>query len=207
MSSNNLTVELSHVIDEILLSDEEISPTNISVWTNKYPQFTKEIREFAAFEMVDKNLPEATDFVETSSVVSAKRLELVNGIVRSNIADKIVEAKIDSLAALAKKRDLNFPQLANKLGFSLSILANLERHFVKFASIPDDIIENISSILQVTNEAVKNYLQMPPEMTMQASFKAKDKPKISKQEDFFKLVETDRMLTPEQKQDLLKLRK
>ncbi len=205
--NNNLIVDLSDIFDEILLSDEEISSAGISKWTDKYPQFTKEIREFAAFEMLDENLPEADALAETSSEVSAQRLEMVRGIVRSAAAEKSAEAEIESLAALAKTRDLKFPQLAKKLGLSLPILANLEQHFVKFASIPETVIENIAAVLQVTNDAVKSYLQLPPEMTIQASFKAKDKPEISKQEDFFTLVETDRMLTPEQKQNLLKLKK
>jgi transcriptional regulator with XRE-family HTH domain len=207
MSNKEVKMELSDVLDEILLSDEELSSANISKWMKEYPQFEADIMEFAAFQAIDKHVSDPEELVATDREVSAQRLELVKGIVRSAVMEN--QESIESIASLAvqaKKKGLKFSQLARKVGLSLPLMANLEQRFVSFASIPEDIFNNLANVLEVSAESIRNYLQLPPEMTTQASFKAKDKPEKPGQEDFFKLVERDRGLTPEQKDNLLKLR-
>jgi transcriptional regulator with XRE-family HTH domain len=207
MSEKNQKIELSDVLDEILLSGEELTAAEIFRWTKEFPQFEIEIMEFAAVQAVEKYVPDLDELPATAREVSAGRLERVREIVQQAVKTRESDETVESLNALAKKQGLRFPELAQKVGLSIPLLANLEQRFVRFASIPEEVFGRLASVLEVSAEAVRNYLRMPPEMTAEASFKAKDKPEKPEQEDFFVLVGRDLRLTPEQKQELLKLKR
>lgn len=184
---------LETVFDDLLLAlEREENPfgaAHLQRWTNKFPQFAGEIREFFVTQAMHEILPEAE----------------ISAAEASRFAANFEIENISSLQKSAEKIGLKFSQLAGRVGLSLTLLGNLEQRFALFHSIPAEIVDNLAAVLQTSAVAVAAYLQQPPQLVSGANYKAAGKPEIPKQEDFFNLVRQDRMLTNEQKENLLKL--
>lgn len=216
-NSQNQAV-LSDVLDALQMSGQRLTGEVLSEWMRRYPQFEREIMDFAAFDAVlgagaaaGKGAEEIDDVVirrEVSEANLARVRTIVARVIseRPGVGEK--SSSIISLTAAAAVQNMRFPQIAQKAGLSIPLLANLEQRFIKFASIPEEIIGRLAEVLKTSTAAVATYLQMPPIMTTGANFKSKDQPELpADQSDFFALVESDQMLSIAQKQDLLKLKK
>ncbi len=83
MRETNTKLEFTDVIDEILLSNETLTKANLSGWIERFPQFEKQLIEFAAFEAIIKYAPDVSG--SSSETSEASRFEASWNVVESLI--------------------------------------------------------------------------------------------------------------------------
>jgi transcriptional regulator with XRE-family HTH domain len=211
-NDTNKQTSLSDVLDALQLSGETLTPEILEGWMSRYPQFEREIMNFAAFDAIISHSPDNPENTVISREASRRSLAKVKEIVAHAFAENsnvnAAAEEIISLTEAGERQNLRFPQIAMRAGLSIPLLANLEQRFVRFASVPEEVINKLADVLKISARSIAAYLQMPPAMTMDANFKSQDQPQLPEaQADFFALVDADPMLTREQKRNLLKLKK
>lgn len=201
---------LNDILHEILLEnenqDEPFSAAQLKFWTNKFPQFERELTDFFVKETLLSATPDEALKQEAKAVSEDKSFAAILQSLHREIGfTKDQATALTSLTDAATSKSLQFHELAARAELSISLLGNLEQRYAEFASIPKEIVGRLADALQVSVAAVTDYLRQPPQLVAGANYKSTEQPEVQQQADFFTLVRQDRMLTPEQKQELLKL--
>lgn len=102
----------------------------------------------------------------------------------------------------ANFRGQAFVSLCNTLRLPRSIVAALRDRLVESLSIPDRLVIAISELIEVPQEALRQYLSQQPTTIGTVEFKAKQKPTNLDRVSFEKLIEDTEMSEDERKSAL-----
>jgi hypothetical protein len=112
---------------------------------------------------------------------------------------------LQSLTDAAKAKGMNRSKFAAALGLSVSLVQYLEKRRLDYASIPKTIVSKVAEVLETGEELVKDYLNQPPGLVTNASFKATERPEDLQPKSFAEAVREDQQLSNEEKRKLLGL--
>lgn len=166
-------------------------------WIEENPEFADDLMEFAAARAIVAQPDE--EFTEDEEA----RFRELGRSVLANAMTKAQEAP-QSLAAAAAEKGWDKAEFAKRLGISISLLMYAEKRRLQFSSIPKVMIERIAGLLEMTEQTVANYLQMPA-ATGGTSFKTATRPDSVSQKSFADAVREDQTLTTAEKRALLDL--
>lgn len=107
---------------------------------------------------------------------------------------------ITSLLKEGEERGMSISKLASACRLSLRLFAKLESGLLEYASIPSDVIEDVSSAIGRAAEEVRQYLKNIRPTAQGAYFKADAAPITPMQQKFFIAVAEDDSLTTEQRE-------
>jgi len=197
-------VKLEEVLEEYAVATP--AGNNLKVLRDtaeNHPEFAGELADFAAARAVARHAPEEELTVEEEtrareSAVTNFRLLLDSPAFSSTPA-------LESLTEAAKKQGLNRSKFAAALGLSVSLVQYLEKRRLDFATIPKAVIKKIAGALQMGEETISGYLNRPPDLLTNASFKTADRPGELKPKTFAEAVREDQTLTSAEKNKLLEL--
>jgi hypothetical protein len=113
--------------------------------------------------------------------------------------------RIEGLLVIAKRLGLDVTGLANKTGLSVVLITKLDRRLIRPLSVPQRVCRLLEEALNTAVELVVEYLQQSPMLATEASFRAKENPRIQEQQDFFEAVRSDRSVSEERRSALLAL--
>jgi len=113
------------------------------------------------------------------------------------------ESSLRGLLSEARARGLSNLQFANQTNLSIALVTKLDLRLIRFASIPNQVIEDLANALDCIAERVKAYLQGNPLLPADAYFKADEAPTVPEQQDFFEEVRADTSLSEERRRRLL----
>ncbi len=176
-------------------------------WMRKYPQFAEDLMEFAARRAVIRNAPAPEIPSEKAARYRNSGMESLGKFLS---AREESSANLTSLTKLAKRFGMNKKNLADSLGLSISLVMYLEKRRLRFATIPNQMIERIAGVLKTSERAVAEYLQQGPAPADGLNFKSDTRPKVDLSEgeeskDFAEAVREDQTLPPKAKENLLQM--
>ena len=168
--------------------------------SEQYPQFAEDLQDFAAARSVLRYAPEVEFSAEEESRYQKIGLQNLRSTLNSS-----PQPSVKSLLEAAKAKNLNRSKFAAALGLSVSLLQYLEKRRLEYASIPPKIINRIAEVLELAEETVAKYLNMPPVIATNASYKTQERPVQIKPKSFAEAVREDQQLSTEEKRKLLEL--
>lgn len=196
------TQELQDIFEAYSLETPDINDLSIlQRYIEKYPQYKKELTEYAAEGAMLK--------FDLETEISDKEKNRVAELTRRNF-DKFWAGKetriqsIESLITAAKSLGMKKQEFAKRIGLNPSQLFNLEVRQYIFSTIPTTLIETVAETLQTTKETIENFLSLTPSVA--ANYKSQDRPDELEQISFAQAIKEDETLTDEEKNRLLNLK-
>jgi hypothetical protein len=198
---------LEDVLDAFVASAADPGDASLADWIRRYPQYERELTEFAASWSLMRSLPPAPDAeqVDEETLVLRGMSVVQNLLHRQQTAAVAAAVPFESLLAEAQSHGLEPAHLAQATGLGVAALAKLERRLIRFGSIPREAIERLAAAVQRGTDAVAAYLQGSPQFAAAAAHRAEQAPQLAEQEDFFEAVRADPTMTEEQRAAWLSL--
>ena len=187
--------ERQYELDQITARYEEAhragqSP-KIADYIERYPQFARELLEFALFFHTFEGDQPEPDLAPASQPSPAAQAALARIHEATPLTGIIKQGRLAGYMA---------PRLAETVGLGLDILSKLDAHAINGASIPQTLIRRLADVLRVTPRAVATYLERPPAAQAGAFFYADEAPR-QHQESFLDAVQSSPMLSAERKRE------
>ena len=199
MNKPNGFEALEDVLDAYVASD--VGPNSpLDEWTRRYPEFERELIEFAAsWSLMEwfPNAPNAEDVDEETLVL--RGMSVVQNLLHSQALESALDsiAPFESLIAEGQARGLGPRQLAQAARLGDSLLRKLDRRLIAHASIPWEMIERLAEVMQREVTTITAYLQQGPTLAAATEHRSEQAPKLMEVEDFFDAVRADPTISPE----------
>lgn len=197
-----MTHELQDIFEAYSLETHDKNALNVlQRYIEKYPQYEKELTEFAAEGAMLK--------FDLETEISDQEKNRVAELTRRNF-EKFWAGKqeqpqsIESLITAAKNLGMKKIEFAKRIGLNPSQLFNLEIRRYVFSTIPNSLIETVAETLQTTRETIQSFLQLSPSVA--ANYKSQDRPDEVEQINFAQAIKEDETLSAEDKERLLNMK-
>ena len=185
--------KLEDVLDDYVASD--VDPVSrLDKWIKRYPEFERELTEFAVSWSLMVSLPPAADAEEVDEETLILRgMSVVQNLLhnQSTELDSYSLTTLESLIAEGRKRGLEPCQLAQAVGMGESLLRKLDRRLIRYATVPEDAIYELSNVIQKKIKSVTDYLQLNPTLAAATEHRSEQAPMLIEQENFFDAVRND----------------
>jgi hypothetical protein len=193
-------LSLSEILDEMAASEPVLDAPALARWVGRYPQYERELMDFAARLGLMTQLPPDDTPLEDEEGFYARGLEVVQRVMDARHGStQGAETPITSLLAEAKISNLDIAKLAAAADLSVSIVAKFEQRLISFAATPREAVEAIARAIKRSAESVATYLQAAPGFAPGASYKSESAPQLPPQQDFAEAVRSDRTLGEDKK--------
>lgn len=190
---------LEDILDAFVASGTDPNSASLAEWIHRYPEYARELTEFAASWSLMKWLPPSPDAedVEEETLV-LRGMSVVQNLMHRQEQEQAT-APISSLLEEGGARGLAPRQLARAAGLGDTLLRKLDRRLIRFGSIPGEAIEALAAATQRGADSVALYLQQDPTFAAAAQHRAEQAPQLAEPEDFFDAVRSDPTMTEEQR--------
>jgi hypothetical protein len=179
---------LDDVLNEFVAAYEQPSADALESWASRYPQFRKELVDFAAAWAEQLVLPPAPELsAEQEKRLVDRAMSHVQNVVFGREQSEAMQAEhraITSLTGEAKRAGMSGQEFAKACGLDLALVTKLNRRQIKPLSIPARLVSHIARLLETTIEAVREYLALPPQALAGRAFLARGKPQSEGQQSF-----------------------
>lgn len=193
---NSETEDLQTILTEMFALKDKLTLDNVTVWQEKYPQFSREIieaytdwRDFEFFVLEDETDSEINDFV------SEKDKIFLDNLFRQTHNEAIID-----LRELIENKGIERESFLSKLGFSETLMRKIERRNIE---VPRKIQAKIGEILQVSLESLQAFFTLPAMLPKTARYKSKNAPQTQPKQLFAEAVYNDPELSLEEKKRLV----
>lgn len=208
MNEQPMRERLEDVLDAYVASGGGPNSTSLADWIRRYPEFERELTEFAASWSLMKALPPSPDAEQVSEEVLVLRgMSVVENLLHQQrlAASTVATNPIQDLLTAGKACGLEPRELAQAAGLSILLVRKLDRRLIQFDSIPRPVIEALAATIQRGVGSVAQYLRQAPTFASGAQHRAEQPPRLPEPQDFFAAVRSDSTLAPELRAHLLAL--
>ena len=163
-------------------------------WTQRYPEFEREIIEFAASWSLMTWLPPAPNAEEvTEETLVLRGMSVFQNLLHRQSAESASDsaAPFESLIVAGQERGFEPRRLAHALGLGDSLLRKLDRRLIACTTIPQELIYRLAEVMQHEAASITAYLQQGPILAARTEHRSEQAPKLMPQEDFFDAVRSD----------------
>ena len=163
-------------------------------WTQRYPEFEREIIEFAASWSLMTWLPPAPNAEEfTEETLVLRGMSVFQNLLHRQSAESASDsaAPFESLIVAGQERGFEPRRLAHALGLGDSLLRKLDRRLIACTTIPQELIYRLAEVMQHEAASITAYLQQEPILAARTEHRSEQAPKLMPQEDFFDAVRSD----------------
>lgn len=201
MSEQPERQELEDVLDAYVASAKGPHHASLTEWVRRYPQYARELTEFAVGWSLMETLPPSPEVAEVAEETLVLRgMSVVQDLLHRQeagprLATETAAVPMASLLAEGKARGLAPRELAEALGLSVALVRKLDRRLIRSSSIPGELVQAIAHTLQREGAAVARYLQGAATLPSAASYLAGQTPTLAEPEDFYDAVRGDRSIT------------
>ena len=184
---------LEDILDAYVASG--VGPNSpLEEWTRRYPEFEREIIEFAASWSLMTWLPPAPNAEEvTEETLVLRGMSVVQSVLHRQSAESSPDlaAPFESLIEEGRERGFEPRQLAHALGLGDSLLRKLDRRLIAFTTIPEELIHRLARVIEREASSITAYLQQEPTLAARTEHRSEQAPKLAAQENFFGAVRSD----------------
>ena len=190
---------LEDILDAYVASG--VGPNSpLEEWTRRYPEFERELIEFAASWSLMTWLPPAPDAEEIDEETLVLRgMSVVQNLLHRQSAESSPDsvAPFESLIAEGQERGFEPRRLAQAVGLGDSLLRKLDRRLIAYATIPQGLINRLARVMQREATSITAYLQQNPTLGATTEHRSEQAPKLMALEDFFDAVRADPTISRE----------
>jgi hypothetical protein len=180
---------LDDVLNEFVAECDRPTAEALEVWVRRYPQFRRDLIDFAAAWAEQMVLPEAPGLTadEEERIVDRVMSHALNvsfkrdGEAPARTSD---ENPITSLTGEAKNLGMSVAEFAKGCGLDLVLVTKLNNRQVLPETIPSRLVSHIARLVGRTAETVRQYLTGPPQVVSAYSFLSKKKPQQFERQNF-----------------------
>lgn len=173
--------------------------------TDKYPQHSDDLADFAAARAVARHAPEEELSAEEEERFAEAGIKHLRMVLSSLNAVGDGQSTLESLVEAAKAKGLNRSKFAAALGLSTSLVMYLEKRRLDFSSIPQTIVAKIAHVLETGEEMISAYLNQSQDYAANTSFKTETRAESLPQKSFAEAVREDQTLSAAEKRNLLSI--
>lgn len=211
MKANETTkANLESVLLEFRVEAGEPRPGVLEAYCRRYPQFARELTDYAVEWLLDEAMAaeEASGEAASASsspIVSRAISHLYNGM-REREAAKRMAARTSNASGRNPFQGLELPRkraICGELGIDMTIFAKLQNRLIDVASIPEKFIGRIAQTLGASVDDIVGHLQLPAIVNAGADFKAESKPSAELPKQRFEEAVGASSLDEKQKRALL----
>ena len=186
---NKNEITLHDALNAFVGENDRPTAENVHEWVNRYPQFRKDLVEFAACWSEQSVLPPAKEIgAEAERALVARAMSNVLNLAYSRDVEAQEQAAGDdalsSLTQAAQSAGSTPLQLANECGLDLSLLSKLNNKQIQPHSIPPKLMRMLAENLHETIGALKAYFSGPSIAVTGKSFLSQAKPTAMQQQSF-----------------------
>lgn len=209
MKATEMTkTNLESVLFEFRVEAGAPRPGILEAYCRRYPQFARELTDYAVEWLIDEALataapaPEAAA-PESSPLVSKAISRLYNRIREREAANDAARSAASQVRnpfeglSLARKREIR-----NELRVNTPLLAKFENRLIDPGTVPRPFLDRFARLLESGVEDLVGYLRLPPAMQA-AEFKAQGKPAAAARKESFEEAVRGSSLDDKQKKALL----
>lgn len=184
---------LEDILDAYVASS--VGPNSpLEAWTRRYPEFEREIIEFAASWSLMTWLPPAPNAEEvTEETLVLRGMSVVQNVLHRQSAESSPDlaAPFESLIEKGQEKGFEPRQLAHAVGLGDSLLRKLDRRLIAFTTIPEELIYRLARVMGREASSITAYLQQEPTLAARTEHRSEQAPKLMAQENFFDAVRSD----------------
>ena len=186
---NESRIMLDDVFNMFVAENDEPTAENLRIWIERYPQFGRELVEFAAAWAEQLVLPPAPGMEPaTEKVLIDRAMSYVLNVAceRDNQVQGHIESGdvVNSLTEEAQCAGMNAQELVKACRLDLALMSKLNRRLIEPKTIPAPLIGLFARQLRKPIAAIVDYLAQPPQVTVSLAFLARDKPTRATQQSF-----------------------
>ena len=184
---NRSRATLDDVLTAFVAENEEPTAANLQTWVERYPQYRRELVDFAAAWAEQLLLPPAPEMEpETEKVLIDRAMSYVHTVAyeRDTQTQSLAESgkAVHSLTEEARRAGLKPQDLANALGLDLSLVSKLNNR--QITEVPALLVSLFGQLLQKPTAAIEAYFDQPPQAAVDTAFLAHGKPASLAQQNF-----------------------
>jgi hypothetical protein len=209
-ANEKMKVSLESVLLEFRVEAGMPRPGILEIYTQRYPQFARELTDYAVDWLLDEALAVEAHSERASSassaVVSRAISHLYNGMREREVAKKMPDRTVRSSGhspfvglAVPRKREI-----CAQLGIDMSIFARFQNRLIDPATAPRAFLDRFAGLVERSLEDFVAYISGPPMMHAAAEFKAEGKPARPMRKQTFEEAVRASSLDENGKQALLK---
>lgn len=187
MMTDNKEKTLDDVLNEFMMLDKLPDAATLEKWVARFPQFRRDLIDFAATWAEQEILPEAPELgAEVEKRLIDRAMSHVQNVSFSRgAASQEGEKPIESLTAEAKALGRSVPELAKACGLDIALIAKLNNRLIKAATIPASLVRHMAREIGRSSNALQAYLERSPSATAGQSFLAQGKPNGERRQESF----------------------
>jgi hypothetical protein len=207
------------IVEAYAMSVEAPDSVSLAEWIQQFPDYERELTEFAVAWARMEGLPAATNRQEENLETQLLRsMSIVRDVMHTYAVTQSSDVNASAASAAASssmvfpgivggatRRGLTLVTLAERLDLSPVLVRKLDRRLIALARIPLLVIESLAALLGQTKLQIEQYLQGPQQFALGARHKAPQGTSLAPKEDFFDAVRAAPDLTDEQRQRWLAL--
>lgn len=213
MKRDEEQASLDEVIEAYMASAPGPDSDSLSEWIARYPQYARELMDFAAHWSLVEALPPrevSTQDSEEEALVSRGRSMFQDvwrrGRERQQAERQTRERPITSLRAEAVRRGLHIDQFSEVAELSPSIIDKLDQREFDFTSIPQKAIENVARAVGRSFGFLTLYLQGGTGLSPTARHATgQTRRHATGKENFFDAIRSDQTMSEERRRKWLAL--
>lgn len=200
--AQDISQNLQVIFIEMFASKDELSLSDVRVWQEKYPHFSREIAEaYTDWRDVEFFVLNDAGTAGIDERLSAENKQFVGNLMAQLRVP--ADEPMTDLRETAAKKGVTRENLPQMLGVSETLMRKIERRYLK--EIPRSIEEKLAEILTVSMESLRKFFDLPSVLPNAARYKSKNAPQTQTKQSFAEAVKNDPELTEGEKRELLKL--
>ena len=186
---NRIEPTLDDALNTYVEENDDPTAENLQEWIKRYPQFRKDLVEFAAVWAEELFLPPAAEIgAEVEKVLVDRAMSHVLNVAYSRDMETPGQARNDdpvgSLTQDAQRAGVKSLQLAKVCGLDLGLLSKLNNRQIQPWTIPGELIRILAEHLRKTTAAIRTYFAGPTLAATGKAFLSRGKPTSTGQQSF-----------------------
>ena len=186
---NRNEVTLDDVFNTFVAENDKPTAENLQEWVKRYPQYQRELVDFAAAWAEQLVLPPAPELgPETENALIDRAMSHALNVAYNQDVQAQEQAENDdsvlSLTGEAQRLGMDPQEFAKACGLDLALISKLNTRQVKPETIPSKLVRLLGQKLRKPVAVIAAYLEMPSQALAGKSFLARRKPESTAQQSF-----------------------
>ena len=192
MENRNKTT-LDDALNTFVAENERPTRENLQEWVKRYPQFRRDLVEFAAVWSEQFLLPRGPEIGPAAEKVLIDRaMSHVLNVAYNREMQAQEHAANDkpvvNLIGEAQRAEMNAQQFAEACDLDLALMSKLNNRQFEPESIPQKLIRRVGELLQKPSAVIAAYLSKPPQAVTGKTFLSRGKPESALRQHFVDAV-------------------
>lgn len=193
MENKNNEVTLDDVFNTFVAENDKPTVENLQEWVKRYPQYRRELVDFAAAWAEQLLLPPAPELgLDAEKVLIDRAMSYVLNVAYDRDMQKRQQAEDDnlvhSLTEEAQRAGMSAQDLAQACKLDLALISKLNSRRIDPETIPARLVSLLGNLLQKSTDSIRVYFAKPPQAVAGMAFLALEKPRGAEQQSFLDAV-------------------